>query len=381
MIHASLFSGIGGFDLAAQWMGWNNAFNCEINPFCRRVLNYHFPNSISYEDIATTDFSKWRGRIDILTGGFPCQPFSLAGKRKGKEDNRYLWDEMLRAIRQIQPTWIVGENVAGILTMVQPGQTIALGRETTLFGEDSAHEEIHHRQYTIEVICADLERESYTVQPFIIPACAVGAPHRRDRVWIIAHHNGDRCRHRTNQPKPIPRSSSTSDNSNGSTNRNTPDSADSGLETLQQQKQNRVLSVGTAADTERSRGSEIHQKVQFQQSDGTRVDCEGFERATADTSGEQRKRYGSEQPGSCEQKQRELGRSNSQTSAERIPDWRMFPTQSPVCSRNDGLSSLLDAITFPKWREESVKAYGNAIVPQVAYEIFKAIQSEQKPNN
>lgn len=95
MTHASLFSGIGGFDLAAEWAGWTNAFNCEIDPFCRKVLKYHFPDAEQYEDIRTTDFTIWRDRIDVLTGGFPCQPFSLAGKRKGTEDDRYLWPEML----------------------------------------------------------------------------------------------------------------------------------------------------------------------------------------------------------------------------------------------------------------------------------------------
>lgn len=125
--HASLFSGIGGAELAASWLGWTNVFHCEIQEFQRKVLEYWFPNSVSYEDITKTDFSEWRGHIDVLTGGFPCQPFSVAGKRKGAEDNRYLWREMLRAIRQIQPTWVVGENVNGILSMVQPGKETKLG--------------------------------------------------------------------------------------------------------------------------------------------------------------------------------------------------------------------------------------------------------------
>lgn len=99
MTHASLFSGIGGFDLAAEWAGWTNAFNCEIDPFCRKILKYHFPDAKQYGDIRTTDFAVWRDRIDVLTGGFPCQPFSLAGKRKGTEDDRYLWPEMLRVDR------------------------------------------------------------------------------------------------------------------------------------------------------------------------------------------------------------------------------------------------------------------------------------------
>ena len=134
--HASLFSGIGGAELAASWLGWNNVFHCEIQKFQRKVLEYWFPNSISYEDITKTDFTEWRGRIDVLTGGFPCQPFSVAGKRKGAEDNRYLWTEMLRAVREIQPAWVVGENVAGLLSMVQPSEDVKVGRTDALFEEN-----------------------------------------------------------------------------------------------------------------------------------------------------------------------------------------------------------------------------------------------------
>ena len=161
MTHASLFSGVGGFDLAAEWAGWTNMFNCEIDPFCRRVLAYHFPNAVQYEDIRTTDFTVWRGRIDVLTGGFPCQPFSVAGKRKGTDDDRYLWPEMLRAIREIRPRWVVGENVRGFVNWSEG--------------------------MVLDTVFADLEAIGYEVQPFILPACAVGAPHRRDRVWIVAH--------------------------------------------------------------------------------------------------------------------------------------------------------------------------------------------------
>lgn len=100
MNHASLFSGIGGAEVAASMMGWQNLFHCEIQEFPRKVLDYWFPNSESYEDITKTDFTKWHGKVDVLTGGFPCQPFSLAGRRKGADDNRYLWPQMLRAIPQ-----------------------------------------------------------------------------------------------------------------------------------------------------------------------------------------------------------------------------------------------------------------------------------------
>ena len=185
--HGSLFSGIGGFDYAAACLGWDNAFHCEINSFCSKILNHWFPKAEHYEDITKTDFTRWRGQIDVLSGGFPCQPFSLAGQRKGAEDDRYLWPEMLRVIREVQPTWVLGENVAGIATMVQPGKEVEVASGCSLFGEDNRKRVLFRQEYVIETVCSDLEREGYSVQPIVIPACAVGAPHRRDRVWFIAH--------------------------------------------------------------------------------------------------------------------------------------------------------------------------------------------------
>ena len=105
----------GGFDLAAQWMGWNNVFNCEWEEFPRQVLKHHFPNAIQHGDIKELDATTYAGRIDILTGGFPCQPYSLAGKRKGNQDERHLWPEMLRVIRECAPRYVVGENVRGLV--------------------------------------------------------------------------------------------------------------------------------------------------------------------------------------------------------------------------------------------------------------------------
>lgn len=166
MNHGSLFSGIGGFDLAAEWMGWNNVFNCEWEEFPRKVLKHHFPKAEQHEDIKDFDATQYNGRIDILSGGFPCQPFSTAGLRKGSEDERHLWPEMLRVIRECQPRWVVGENVRGLVNW----------SEGLVF----------------ETCCTDLEALGYSVQSFIIPACAVNAPHRRDRVWIIAHSDNTR---------------------------------------------------------------------------------------------------------------------------------------------------------------------------------------------
>lgn len=252
LVHGSLFSGFDAPSVAASWMGWENAFHCEINHFCNEILKYWFPNSEHYEDITKTDFSQWKGRIDVLTGGFPCQPFSIAGKRKGADDNRYLWPHMLRAIREIRPTWVIGENVAGILTMVQPGEEIEVGNQPSFFGEDDRKRVLLRQEYVIETICKDLEREGYSVQPMLIPACAVGAPHRRDRVWIIANRT------------------------------------DTGTESMQQTGEDGVNDAVTASDTERIGRSKMDYQVQPEQPNGNRADCNGFERFVADTDSNRR---------------------------------------------------------------------------------------------
>ena len=165
MTHASIFSGIGGAELAAAWMGWTNLFHCEIQDFPRQVLDYWFPDSISYGDITRTNFEQWNGKVDVLTGGFPCQPFSLAGQRRGADDNRYLWPEMLRAIREINPTWVVGENVTGIKTMVESCEEIKVGRTDDLFEENYIYRE--ESWFTLEKICEELNAAGYSVQPFV----------------------------------------------------------------------------------------------------------------------------------------------------------------------------------------------------------------------
>jgi DNA (cytosine-5)-methyltransferase 1 len=168
MRHGSLFSGIGGFDLAASWAGCHNVFQVEIDEFCRQILEKHFPHATRYKDIRQFNGKKYSGTIDILSGGFPCQPFSAAGKRKGKSDSRYLWPEMLRVIKEIQPTWVLAENVYGLVTL--------------------------KRGMVLETVCADLESSGYEIQPYIVPACAVGAIHKRERTWILANSNRFRLR-------------------------------------------------------------------------------------------------------------------------------------------------------------------------------------------
>lgn len=280
MTHGSLFSGIGGFDLAAEWMGWQNLFNCEWEDFPRKVLKHHFPNAIQYGDIKEFNAATYAGRIDILTGGFPCQPYSTAGKRKGKEDERHLWPEMLRVIRECSPRWVVGENVRGLVNW--------------------------NGGLVFEEVCADLETCGYSVQPFVLPACAVNAPHRRDRVWFVASDTNSR-----------------------------------GLEG--------ATKVGRyGVDVERKGGvgnaSDTH---------GELLEYRNGERATGERT---------------DQKKRTQSLNGARS-------WQTFPTEPPLCGRDDGLSKELDGITFPKWRKESIKAYGNAIVPQVALQIFKAIEA------
>jgi len=158
--HGSLFSGIGGFDLAASWIGWHNIFQCEIDEFCLKVLNKNFPLVPKYGDIKSFNAYEYRGKLDILTGGFPCQPFSTAGKRGGNEDDRSLWGEMFRVIKESRPKWVVAENVVGITTM------------------------------ELDNILFDLEGEGYKTTTFNIPACAKGAPHIRKRIWIVANIDG-----------------------------------------------------------------------------------------------------------------------------------------------------------------------------------------------
>ena len=196
MTHASVFSGIGGPEVAAAMLGWENLFHCEINPFGRKVLEYWFPKSKSYEDITKTDFTEWRGRVNVLTGGFPCQPFSYAGQRRGAEDDRYLWPHMHRCINEVQPDWVVCENVAGILTMVEQGEVSPMESQASMFDEGDILRRYRLTEtFTLERISRDIEADGYEVQSVLVPACAVGAPppkrqsvHRRTPTHCFCRH-------------------------------------------------------------------------------------------------------------------------------------------------------------------------------------------------
>ena len=302
MIHIGLFEGIGGFSLAASWMGWQTYLTCEINPFAQRVLKYYWPDAYHHGDIKTLTYETvnaeltkrygegWRKQPIILTGGFPCQPFSVAGKRRGTEDDRYLWPEMLRAIREIKPEYVVGENVHGLLSW--------------------------SNGLVLEQVLSDLEADGYEAQTLVLPAAGVNAPHKRNRVWIVAKNtNYCRCLH------------------------------------------GEIKQEGADVWQQRNTGTGSCNGIYIPEGVASDPNNEGLQRSKdVRITGEERKKR------------------NEQFARSLQSTWENFPTQPPICSGDDGISNQLDGITFPKWRTESVKAYGNAIVPQVAYAIFKAIE-------
>lgn len=437
--HGSLFSGIGGFDLAAEWARWENLFHCEINEFGRKVLNYYWPNAISYEDITKTDFTIWREKIDVLTGGFPCQPYSMAGKRLGKEDERHLWPEMLRVIREVQPCYVVGENVPGLVNW--------------------------NGGMVFDEVQADLEAEGYEVIPFILPAASVNAPHRRERVWFVAYANerttgpsrtstGAIGKWSGNNDEPKERGKQTEQRFRyGDVYRNDSHPNSSGLQEERPEQQTtgvagsgvqwatpntdntgdntrkcRNIGNGSKNSTERKH-TQYELGGQSLQGVAANSECirgEGLFgvqpeksireefiniskcRATSNSErtgfqkseqGEQHEQlfhaernntqdYAANTSNTGLQRSKDNGsiggirtESNEQPSRFFRTDWENFPTVSPIHERNDGLSDRLSGITFSKWRNEAVKACGNAIVPQVVFQIFKAIIDYEQNKN
>ena len=166
-----LFSGIGGFSLGAEYNNIETIGFVEKDAFCQKVLRKHWPNVPILGDIRDVKRDTFES-VDIVSGGFPCQPFSVAGKRRGTDDDRYLWDETIRVVREVKPRWFIGENVFGIISI--------------------------ERGMVLKQVQSDLEKENYKVQCFVIPAASVNAWHNRKRVWIIANseHNGLHCEKR-----------------------------------------------------------------------------------------------------------------------------------------------------------------------------------------
>lgn len=308
MNHLGLFEGIGGFSLAAEWKGWTTVAYSEKDKKCLKVLKKRFPNAIAHEDIFELNAKQYEGQIDILTGGFPCQPFSLAGKRKGTNDDRYLWPEMLRIIRECKPTYVVGENVFGLVNM-ENGKTL-------------------------ESIYIDLEGEGYTVESFIIPACAVQAWHRRDRIWIIAYsdNGNERRTSRRLQEKDGQR---------------------------QLSKQQQVVQSGSTSETR------IHSNPKRSNVQGQRLKRQeerehrglGIKQDDTNTNGIGSQEQG--QPrGSMYQEQ------NSEEKINRAFDDSIWATEPNVGRVANGVPNRVDRL----------KQLGNAIVPIEAYEIYGIIE-------
>lgn len=345
MTHGSLFSGIGGFDLAAEWMGWNNVFHCEIEEFPRSILKHYWPKAKSYGDIKQTDFTIWKGKLDILTGGFPCQPYSQAGKRLGTEDDRHLWPEMLRAIRESSPRWVVGENVRGLLNWT--------------------------RGLVFEKVQADLEAIGYEVLPVLLPAAGVNAPHERYRVFFIAHSDSLGLEEtRSQQPATGVTRSGTQGIASYPSNARVKD--------LQQGREDRVHGHELTSDTcsNRPQRSGIERiSCPEKNSEPPRSFCTRISPNTSSSRGIQDNREGK--------------------SGLPRDHWKNFPSQSPVRNGDDGLptGSLrcrlveldngvlsrkeVDKIiskATSRLRREAIKGGGNAIVVPLVYQIFKAIE-------
>lgn len=297
--HGSLFSGIGGFDLAAQWMGWKNIFQVEWDSYCQKVLAKNFPNVKRYGDIKEFDGTKYRGLIDIISGGFPCQPFSHAGKRKGKSDDRYLWPEMLRIIIETQVPFVVGENVAGLLSM-ENGKIL-------------------------EGILFDLENAGYQTGCFVIPSASVGQCHQRERLWVVAY-------------------SSSNDIS------------------IKNRKDDENENSRKAID-------ESIRRIQFPSIQSNRLDDILWTITNTNDQGLE---------GIEEKRNTESKRTQSYEQSSRLfcSEWEKYCGESIILRRTDGLPVEMDGFKLSRKQhiDSRIKAIGNSISPQVAYQIFKAIE-------
>lgn len=412
MKHIGLFEGIGGFSLAAHWMGWETIAWCEWNEFGQKVLKHHFPKATPHGDITKTDFTIYRGQCDILTGGFPCQPYSVAGQRKGKEDERHLWPEMLRAIQEIEPTYIVGENVRGLLNW--------------------------NGGLVFDEVCTDLENLGYQIAPCLIPAVGVNAPHKRERIWFVAYSERFRYGGRTEKSgndnaesngRMDTESGRNGDEIRGEGERCGTDTGNADAEFGNASNERNVTNTdnngytpqGTGSQTERSwsgdNGKSEKWNEQTERTDGlprlpwnaTDTISIRHSRRTETSRNDNSERIGRLDT-DCGRNGNEVrgkvdgcggvvtDTNTSRLHEQYIPsepnesstrcrtsyergDFSRFPTQSPVCFRDDEFSLRLDGITFSKLRNESIKAAGNAIVPQIAYQIFKAIEQLDKKLN
>jgi len=379
--HLDLFSGIGGFALAIdEVFGDSEHIFCEIDEFCQAVLKKRFERSIIYGDIRQlnsnahwgrlqkprtelkakgdrqlskvasdpasresrlTKTRDWREdtcggskkRIDILTGGFPCQPFSAAGKRRGTSDNRYLWPEMFRVIKDFKPTWVVAENVRGLLN-IEGGMVF-------------------------EQVLSDLEAANYEVQAFVIPACAVNAPHRRDRVWIVAHAGCEHGERSTFGREP---------------EREVLGEEDASL-SKRPDSDARKEPIGDTASVRRNDGKRNRQRGHIQNTTIRKNEKNKQERDRR-LAGVSKRDSNAPDTESARLKSR-LNRQRQKQFWGSGAGQNWFEIATELCGVDDGLPAELDGFKLTKagHRVERLKALGNAIVPQVAIEIFKGIKS------
>ncbi|MCY8247480.1 DNA (cytosine-5-)-methyltransferase [Bacillus inaquosorum] len=324
-----LFAGIGGIALAAEWAGIETVAFCEREPFCQKVLSKNFPGVPIFDDVRTLNRQLLEekgviepgGTIDIISGGFPCQPYSIAGKRRGTEDDRDLWPEMFRIIKELRPTWVVGENVANFANMEL---------DRTLF---------------------DLESAGYKGQSFIIPACAVDAKHRRDRTFVVAYSD-----HKRQQTWGCEKSSGGAFISRFSVMANTDSERLQRTGTKQQ-------TAGSAGKSEAishtdSKGLERTNRPELESSDVTRCSTLADSENKRDV---RRHRIISDNDGSTGKG------SYYRTGTETDDSWQRWPAEPDVGRVAHGVPNRVDRI----------KGLGNAVVPQQIYPIFKAIMDQE----
>jgi DNA (cytosine-5)-methyltransferase 1 len=340
MDHLSLFSGIGGIDLAANWAGFETVAFCEQNKFCQKVLSKHWPEVPIFDDIFKLSAVVLEqrgirpGSIKLISGGFPCQPYSHAGKRMGNEDDRALWPEMFRVIKEVRPDWVCGENVTGIISMALDG------------------------------VLSDLESAGYTCQPIVLPACAINAPHKRDRVFIIAHSEHSGCQRGESERE---RASTT-------------------LPHGEKSKTN-VVAHTTSRENDGRERRNLANQASGGEGINTTTDFSGEDVAYA-TSGNG---YGSRGPGPA----RGFKSSNS---GQVMADPTCSPDKQGIPQPDErGFSETLKRSGyFNPWavepdvgrvahgvpgRVDRLRALGNAVVPQQVYPILKAIADYEMANS
>jgi DNA (cytosine-5)-methyltransferase 1 len=366
--HLSLFTGIGGLDIAAEWAGFETVGQCEWADYPRKVLTKHWPDVPKWRDIRTLtgdDFYERTGMrtVDIISGGFPCQPFSIAGKRRGKDDDRYLWPEMLRVISEVKPTWIIGENVAGIVSMA------------------------------LDTVCAEMESEGYEVQPFLIPACSVQAPHRRERVFIVGHakHNGQPTEPelRSNETAGNYRGSQEQDATGKSTRADRPTDGTS-LHRCENGSEQNVADPNDTGNRTPEYGTDGNWSTDFKRrSEQPQSRSCGFGEDVADTNCTPQfdvcgsKLQAASQSEPCNDcvnvsDTNSKGLEGQRGEFEPIPRRKAKPTTSD-CGKTPNIENwkfepdvgrVADGVPN---RVDRLKSLGNAVVPQQAYPLFKAI--------